>query len=156
MHDHANTSYHLDPVWISGVGLLATVYIAYSQYRATRDEQKLKLYERRLQVYLHVSDYIAGAMRDADVDHARSVEMLQKTRESTFLFGEEMRSYLLEIYQAGVDLHAKGFELKGPLPIGERRSKLAEEKAATMNYLAVQLEGLHLRFQKYLNLESIN
>ena len=156
MHSLARLAKDYGSLLASFASVGATGYIAYRQYRATRDEQKLKLYDRRLQIYLHVGDYIAGAMRNADVEYARSVEMLQKTGESTFLFGEEMRAYLLEIYRAGVDLHAKSFELKGSLPVGERRSKLAEEKAAILNYFAKQLEGLHLRFQKHLNLESIN
>ena len=156
MHHHEQSTLSQGPILISVVGLLATIYIAFRQYRATRDEQKLKLYERRLQIYMHVSDYIAGAIRNADVDYARSTEMLQKTRESIFLFGEEIQSYLFEIYKAGVDLHAKSSELKGPLPIGERRSKLAVEQEALMIYFGNQLNGLHIRFKKYLNLESIS
>ncbi len=156
MHDHGQTYSTPDAILISGIGLIVTIYIAYRQYRATRDEQKLKLYERRLQIYMHVSDYISVAMRDADVDYARSAEMLQKTRESIFLFGEETQSYLFEIYKAGIDLHAKSSELKGPLPTGERRSLLAREQAALMIYFGDQQKGLHLRFKKHLNLESIS
>lgn len=156
MHDHAQLNIPFGTVLVSGIGLLATIYIAYRQYRTTRDEQKLKLYERRLQIYLHVSEYISLAVRDADIDHARSVEMLQKTRESIFLFGDETHSYLFEIYKAGVELNVKSSELKGHLPIGERRSQLAEEKAALMIYFGDQLETLHMRFKKFLNLESIS
>lgn len=141
---------------ISTSGLAATLYIAYRQYRSVRDEQKLRLYERRLQIYMHVSDYIAGAMRDADIDYVRSTLMLQKTRESIFLFGEEIQSYLFEIYKAGVELHAKSSELNGPLPVGERRCQLASEQATLMIYFGDQLKGLHLRFKKHLNLESIS
>jgi hypothetical protein len=156
MHSHEQSILSLSPVIISAVGLIVTIYIAYRQYRATRDEQKLKLYERRLRIYMHVSEYISWAVRDADVDHARSAEMLQNTRESIFLFGKETQSYLFDIYKAGVNLHATSLELKGPLPIGERRNQLAAEHAALMIYFGNQLKDLHLHFNKHLNLESIS
>lgn len=141
---------------ISMSGLAATLYIAYRQYRSVRDEQKLKLYDRRLQVYQHACDYVSEIVANGDVGHIRSLEMLRATRECVFLFNEEIPTYLWELYKDGVNLHSITSKLNPQLQVGETRSKLAEEKCKLLKHFGEQIMKLPQHFKKYLNLGSIS
>jgi hypothetical protein len=156
MHHQSQVGIALGSILVSVAGLAATLYIAYRQYRTTRDEQKLKLYDRRLQIYQHSCDYVAEIIQNGDVEYPRSIEFLRATRESTFLFNEDIPTYLRELYKAGIDLQLVASRLNPQLPAGEERYKLAEQQGQLRKYFGEQAVALPERFKKYLNLGSIS
>lgn len=156
MHNKSQIVFALGQILVSVAGLITTLYIAYRQYRTTRDEQKLKLYDRRLQIYQHSCDYVAEIIRNGDVEHTRSIEFLRATRESVFLFNEDIPTYLRELYKAGVDLQLVATKLNPQLPVGEERHKLAEEQGQLRKHFGQQAVELPARFKEYLNLGSIS
>jgi hypothetical protein len=156
MHNRSQIALALGQILISMAGLIATLYIAFRQYRTTRDEQKLKLYDKRLQVYQHSCDYVAEIIQNGDVEYPRSIELIRATRESVFLFDDDIPTYLGELYKAGLDLHAATLKLNPQLPTGTERSELAEEKKRLLNYFGDQSVELPKRFKKYINLGSIS
>ncbi len=156
MHNRSQIAFALGQILVSVAGLVATLYIAFRQYRTTRDEQKLKLYDRRLQIYQHSCDYVAEVIQNGEVEYPRSIEFLRATRESAFLFNEDIPTYLRELYKAGVDLQLVATKLNPQLPVGEERSKLSEEQGRLRKYFGEQAVELPERFKKYLNLGSIS
>lgn len=141
---------------ISASGLIATLCIAIRQHRAIRDEQKLKLYDRRMQIYFHACEYVSEIVRNGDIESNKSINMLRATRECVFLFNEDIPTYLRHLYKLGVDLNTLTLKLGSDLPVGETRTKLAEEKSELLKCFGDQILELPQRFKKYLNLGSIS
>ena len=74
---------------------VTTTYIAYRQYRMSRDAKALELYDRRLRIYratLAILDYIR---RGNAVDFDRYADWSNDVAEADFLFGHEV-SVLLD------------------------------------------------------------
>lgn len=141
---------------ISASGLIATLCIAIRQHRAIRDEQKLKLYDRRMQIYFHACEYVSEIVRNGNIESDKSIQMLRATRECVFLFNEDIPKYLSHLYMSGVDLNTLTSKLDSHLPVGETRTKIAEEKGELLKHFGDQILELPQRFKKYLNLGSIS
>lgn len=126
----------LNPVVI---GLLG-VYIAYQQWHTNHLKLRSDLYERRLAVYMALMDHLSRIMKNADIDFDGSVLLLQKTRESYFLFGKKVAKYLDTIYDRSIDLHGQIEKLHTPgLVVGEERAKLADRNTELLKWFGAQL-----------------
>ena len=78
---------------------------------------------------------------------------MQKTKESYFLFGKEIPEYLESIYKKSVQLdylHKKLHESN--LPVGEERSRAAQESCDLSIWFGDQFETGRKNFEKYLKL----
>lgn len=88
----------------------------------------LEVYERKIHIYRIVREFLSIIFTHATV----SIEQLQQfprdTDEAIFLFDRELADYLREIYKKAVSLYYIHERLMDQrLPVGEERSKLAEE-----------------------------
>ena len=81
---------------------IVTTYIAIQQYRANQMKLRHDLYDRRLQLYNAVAEFWSHVMREGTADRAQLTTLLQKTRESYFLFGKEI-----------ADLHYRSLQERG-------------------------------------------
>jgi len=72
---------------------IVMTYIAIQQYRANQLKLRHDLYDRRLLPYNAVAEFLPHVMREGTADRAQLVTLLQKTRESYFLFGKEISDY---------------------------------------------------------------
>ena len=69
---------------------IVTTYIAIQQYRANQLKLRQDLYDRRLLLYNAVAEFLAHVMQEGATDRTQLITLLQKTRESYFLFGKEV------------------------------------------------------------------
>lgn len=135
------------------IAVIAT-YIAYQQYRANQLKLRHDLYDRRLQVFNAVAEFLAHVMREGTTDRAQLMTLLQKTRESYFLFGNQVSKYVTELYEKGVDLeyYDKQLDHSG-LPVGEERTRLAHQQGDLLKWFADQFDVIRPLFAKTLSLQ---
>jgi hypothetical protein len=106
-----------------------------------------------MQVFNAVTDLLGhiGGAATVDLDQLRV--FLQKTRESYFLFGDEIPEYLNLLYKAGVDLRHQTKKLSSDLPVGPERTRLADENGVLLKWFLDQFEVAQRKFGKYLRLK---
>lgn len=131
-----------------------TVWIAMQQWRTNQLKVKHELYERRLAVYLALMEFLAAVGQNARCTDDQLRTFLQKTRESWFLFGEDIGEYLDDIYRRAVDLKQRHTVLHEPgsLPIGPEREETAREQSASMKWFSAQFEIARTKFARYMKL----
>jgi hypothetical protein len=138
--------------------LIAAVmtYIAYQQWRTNKNRLTHELYDRRSTVFKAVRDFY-GEMGDAGtVKYGIVMKFYATTAEAEFLFGDEVREHIEELYKKGMhlaSLHEKMYPSTGEpgLPVGEERSRVAEEHRQL--HLWFHQDGItetRKRFRKYL------
>ena len=134
------------------IAIIAT-YIAYQQYRANHLKLRQDLYDRRLALFNAVAEFLAHIMREGTADSAQSVTLLQKTRESYFLFGKDISDYVTELYKKGVDLDCYETQLHhSNLPVGER-TRLTHERGELLKWFGRQFDVAREKFATKLSLE---
>lgn len=98
----------LTPIIISLIIAAIVAYIAYQQYKLavfnTRRDTRRELYERRLPVYNSVMEFISKVITNPDVKIEVCHTLLKETHEKSFLFETEVKDYIDELYNKGVEL----------------------------------------------------
>jgi hypothetical protein len=133
---------------------IVMTYIAIQQYRANQLKLRHDLYDRRLLLYNAVAEFLAHVMREGTADRAQLVTLLQKTRESYFLFGKEISDYVTDLYKKGVDLEHYEKQLDhSHLPVGGERTRIAGQQAELLKWFGHQFDVIQPMFAKKLSLE---
>jgi hypothetical protein len=139
----------LTPV-IAGI----TVYIArqqwktnHKQWETNHNKLKLDLYERRLKIYEEVWKFISLIIRDGNVTTKELQEFYSATMEADFLFGDEIREYINEIYKHGIDLRLWSIKIKD-----QNNDEAADKENQELIWFYQQLEPAKKRFKEYLHI----
>src|SRR3972149_5559414 len=83
------------------IGVIATAIII-MQYFLQRDRWKLDLFDKRYPIYVSTKKYIAKIVQEAKVTYLDLDEFLRLTKDSEFLFGNDVNAYLKLLYMQGV------------------------------------------------------
>jgi hypothetical protein len=130
-------------------------FLAVQQWRINDRKLKHDLYDRRLPLYTALMRFLTKIGQEAKASDEEISDFLQKTRESHFLFDDEVRRFLEEIYKGAIDLryhntmlHAQG----SSLPIGDERTRIAKENSELLKWFNAQFESARNKFTPYLRL----
>src|SRR2546423_6552748 len=130
---------------------VVTTYIAVQQYRTNRLKFKLELFEKRYAIYQGVKNFILSAVREANLSNDDFFKLNEETQDAFFLFDERVDKYIDELRSKGARLRYLNERLSDQrLPIGEERSKLAEEDAELNTWFGNQLLESKQVLKKYL------
>jgi hypothetical protein len=134
---------------------VVTTYIAVQQYRTSRLKFKLELFEKRYAVYQGVKNFILSAVREANLSNDDFFKLNEETQDAFFLFDERVDKYIDELRSKGSRLRSLNERLSDQsLPIGEERSKLAEEDAELNTWFGNQLLESKQVFKKHLRVSQ--
>jgi len=121
---------------------------------ATRISLRPDVYDRKIQVYRTVRDFLSLILRDADVTTDNLLTFARDTDEARFIFDKELEEFLRELYKRAVSLHYTNKRLADrQLPVGQERSRLADENAEVLKWFLDQLEVSREHFYKRISLE---
>lgn len=137
---------------VTPIVAIALVRLAYKQHKANDLKIRADLYDRRMAIFNAVTDLIAAAAGGAALEFDQLRIFLQKTRESYFLFGQEIPDYLDQLYRAGVDFRQQNKKLASNLPVGQERSALAEANGELAKWFSDQFDISQKKFAPYLRL----
>lgn len=137
---------------------IATIYIAYQQWRTNKTRLDFELYHRRLDIYKAVDAFYGEIAIPGAVKYPMVFEMRRATAEAAFLFPAEIEKHLAEIYQKAMRaaaLREQTYPSSGEpgLPVGEARSKAVEEEDELVFWFLKEAKAESKRlFGKYLRL----
>jgi len=95
-------------------------------------------------------------MREGTADRAQLTTLLQKTRESYFLFGKEISDYITDLYNKGLDLEHYEKQLDhANLPVGGERTRIANQQAELLKWFGHEFDNIQALFAKKLSLDQI-
>ncbi len=136
--------------------------LAWPDYPAVKNKSKApkrpslssEAYDRKIQVYRIVREFLSTIFAYASVNIEQLQQFARDTDEAIFLFDRELADYLREIYKKAVLLHYTHERLVDQrLPVGEERSKLAEEDRKLLTWFSEQYEIAREQFYKHIALE---
>lgn len=118
-----------------------------------RPHLSVEIYDRKIQIYRTVREFLGVIFREATVSLNQLFQFARDTDEVIFLFDSELSAYLQNLYQEANRLSYTHERLiNQSLPIGEERSKLAEENAELLIWFSNQFEVTREMFYKHISL----
>jgi hypothetical protein len=134
---------------------IIAVYIAWQQFRNAQLKLKHDLYERRLEVFKAVSQFIGTAVQLAYLKNEDLFALLRETNQSYFLFDDDVSQYIHELYLKGVDFSYINTRLHGKAPISqEERERLADKNGELLKWFSQQFEVSRKLFGKYMRIRK--
>lgn len=130
----------LIPIAITAIGL----YIAIQQYITAKKKLKLDLFDKRFLIFQNTKNYIGEVVSHVTATDEKQREFLVGTRGSQFVFGQEVKDYIDEVWSKSVDL--KGWSLD------QTTSEHPQNRAAHLNWFNDQLQKIDGKFKKYMQL----
>lgn len=108
---------------------LAVSFIAYRQWRTAHSKIVLDLFEKRLEVYQKVRQAVSVVNTTGKISREAEVNLLEAINASEFLFGNDVRKYLDEMWTRFLKLNAANSMLKdGPTPEVRRTNAEAQSR----------------------------
>ena len=110
-------------------------YIAVQQYKLAKIKVRIALFDRRNKVFETVMGFLSGIVQKANVTNEELHKLLRESRESYILFKEDISVYINELYKKAIRLQfVRGRLDDQNLPVGEERTKLAEEEYELLGF----------------------
>ncbi len=137
---------------------IMTAYIAYQQYRISRHQLKLDLYNKRFEVFECIRDLLIEIQTEAQSkDKNKYYDFIIKADNSKFLFDQDIISYTEDIRQKISRLKYINIRLNDQrLCISEESESLANENTDILEWFNNELYGgIHNKFAKYINVNTI-
>lgn len=128
-------------------------YIAYNQYRLSKEKFKLDMFDKRYGVYKNTQVFLTKILRNAKIEMEDIFEFRAGTQDSIFLFKEDIPNYLKKIDNKAFKLWEIHESLKG-VPKGEKRSKMCYEQTDLFDWLKNQLPELKNKFAPDLKFKT--
>jgi hypothetical protein len=119
---------------------VVVAYIAIAQYRINRRQYRLALFEKRLALYTDTITLIAVILRSAD-PNARYLKFCGETRGRELLFGPEVNSFLVELYEKAMKWRVQN--------VGRIDDAVPEDQA--MEWVDEQMSAAKRVFIRYLD-----
>lgn len=126
----------MNPLWISAVpvftalmtALIAVIvtWIAFRQYKTANAKLNLDLFDKRLTVYQKVRDAVSIVNTHGRSNDIAERNLLEAMAGSEFLFGEDIRRYLDEMWERFLQLRATQEGLKSEDAETRKRSSRAK------------------------------
>lgn len=134
---------------------LAVAIIAYQQWVLAKNKAKFDLYEKRYEAFKALKTYLSSVLSSGKVNTQDIVDFRWKFDEHYFLYDEDIRGYISEIYKESFEILRLQRQLFGhnSLPVGPERNKVAAEESKKLKWLIEQLEISKKKFDKYLRIK---
>lgn len=120
-------------------------YIAFAQWRVSKNKLKLDLFDKRFQVFTASKDFIAYCLTHSyrPTNEAKN-EFLQKTKGAEFLFNNKIRNLVDEIWSKSSELESYSYD--------QNTAEHAKERHACATWLALKLESINKDFSPFMRL----
>jgi hypothetical protein len=144
----------------TGIIAVFAAIIAYQQYRINRQRFKFETYDRKLGVYKSVQKFLRDILREGKTDYPKLFEFYEDASETIFLFENPnpIVDKIEEIYKKGnrmIYLSQKLYPRDGAqgLPVGDERSKVANEESELLQWHVEQLKEVRELFREHIQLK---
>jgi hypothetical protein len=132
---------------------IITTLILFWQFRLEKNRWRLALYDKRYQIYLATMQYLSFIMQYANLTDEELFKFLRNSKDKEFLFGDDIKHYLEELYKKGNDLRLYN-TLRKNETIEEKRVKAIEKEHELLEWFSKQLEESKKIFGEYLTIDK--
>ena len=142
----------LNPAFITLIVGSFGSWIAFSQYQTNKDKLRLDLFEKRLEAYEKLQEYFRYLVREANVIDEAFILLVEARYKSIFLFDQDIADHLEDVLDKSKKIRMIHIDLNGEdrLPIGQKRSQLAQRLGEPLNWNYEQMKESPKRYSKYL------
>jgi len=137
----------------------AVAYITYRQLSLDKLKFKWDLFDRRVSVYVAVQKILGETLRAGTFPLESSTESFKNYWEarhtSEFIFGDDIKSYLDEIWKRGVKLHSLDQQRKDGRLTREQRTVIVEKSSKELDWFVAEMSTYSARFNKYLKVQEM-
>jgi hypothetical protein len=126
--------------------------IGRSNFYIAKDKLRLDLFDRRLKVFEACQKLFSFVLREGRPTSAELTNFLERTANSEFLFGKDIRNYIEEVQVKGLKIIQLNRRLDSErLEVGDIRTKLAYELSDLEEWFINQFKESREIFRKYLH-----
>lgn len=152
MPDWVDISVKLTPAFISLVVGLTASFVAYLQYRASKDKFRFELFSKRLECFEKLHEFFADIVREGTVKESALPILNDARRKSLFLFGPEIEEFFDEAWKKAVEVYGLRSRLYGPrsLPVGPERNKVCDQETTLMKWHLDKMKNSYKLYSPYL------
>ena len=123
------------------------------QYLLARRRWRLDLYEKRYPVFLSARDFLKDVLSSRNVADEALTNLARNSQDFEFLFGEEIKTYLDELYREGLKLQVLTNRLQRTK--GEKeRDKVITQIQQLIDWFDRQYESSSKLFGSYLRIDK--
>lgn len=115
--------------------------VADQRQKTNRNQFRLALLEKRLNVFNGAGELVATVLRTGKIDSDALQKFLWETREKEFLFGTDITAYLDELYKRASDVYT----YENP-----QAPEQAEQRKKSVLWFSGQYDELKKQFMKYM------
>jgi hypothetical protein len=121
-------------------------YIAIQQYRTNRRKLKIDLFDKRYEIYDAINKYLVVVIKGNHNNLTYQQDFTAGTRGAQFLFNEEIKEYIDEIWSKSVDLIEWSED--------EKTSTHASERAEHKKWFGKQLREIDFHFINFMHVSD--
>lgn len=121
------------------------VYIGYQQYKTNRRKLKLDLFNKRFTIFQAAKEFIQGVINNSSYEKENQNAFHFGTRGAQFVFGDDIKGYIDEVWFKFVDLETWRDD--------EKTSEHASEKNRHLKWFINELRTIDVKFEPYLKLK---
>ncbi len=129
------------------------LFISILQYRLYKFQIKKELYERRILIYKDICSYIAQVITYGTAKQEDFYKLLRDTTEIEFLFGQEIKIYVDELYSHGTKSNHYRTLMKAYIDHEDRDidyKKACDGDSQEIQWFSKQFVEANKLFKKYL------
>jgi hypothetical protein len=134
------------------LGTIAT-YAAVQQWRTTRNQFRLAFYDRRFAVYMATGELAVKIVKAAEVSVEEVFNFAVKTKEASFIFGEDIERYCDEMRDKAMKL-AKTGNLNRVFNSEKDRNESLHVSNEIIQWFNTEIDQLPRRFKPYLRIRD--
>ena len=158
--DWVDIAVRLTPALFTVVVGLLGAYIAHRQFKINQDKLRLDLFSKRLEAYEKLQEYFGHILREGRVTPDALKALWEARYKSRFLFGKEIEEYLDALWKHSIQMQSVYRKLyhddgRSNLPIGEERSKAADEHGNMVIKQMGEMNDASKRYESYLQFGHI-
>ena len=118
-----------------------------------RDSVSPEVFQLRIPVYRAFNRLASYIMRETNVSDEELFRFLRDTHDALFLCGEEIESYLHEVYRKAIHLRTLTLKMERPDRYGQREwEQIVDKETECILWFGEQLRGGKKKFYRYLKI----
>jgi hypothetical protein len=140
---------------IAAITAIFVALVAFFQWRTAQQKAVLDLFEKRHAIYEIVREAVSTMGRDShDFDQSREIKFMQVMERAYFFFGDDVVTYLKELWSDITYVISADMELKGPIDQATRGAISAKRAATLTRITQFHATGQPL-FAKYMRFSQM-
>jgi hypothetical protein len=144
----------MDAGWIAAIAttIIAAIValITHRQYTVSRDQMRLALFEKRLEIYEQIYKFLSDIQGLGHVEISMFTGFYDAFHKSFFLFGDDIKRYLIEIRNHALEQRTHHVTAKDCRDDQERLHHI-KRASEEFRWLCNEIDALHKKFGRYLN-----